>query len=223
MSRNFELLQQIGDVDVFRTADESKVDAALGPESNKLSRERILRHASLPDAFEISSVQVGQAQTPESGECAVSSEAYPHLEKTVQYHFDKWSSSFSRWIDSLRISVKSLEQKRLTQKHRHRTELQAIAREEEVKLVQRVFPGTDQSTQRVAVFAGLENDSGCAMICARTGKILAARAEGPVCIVDANFHSPNLHRCFGTENEKGLAEAMVEAGPVQNFAQRIAE
>ena len=220
MSRNFELLQQIGDVDVFRTTDESKVEARLNSESTKLVRERILRDASLPDAFEISGVSAGETLALENGEHAVNPDVYP---QTVQQHFDKWSSSFTRWIDSLRVSVKSLEHKRITQKRRHRAELQAIAREEEVKLVQKVFPGTNQSTQRVAVFAGLESDSECSVICARTGEILATRAEGPVCVVDANFHSPDLHRCFGTGNEKGLAEAALEAGPVQNFAQRIAE
>jgi len=75
----------------------------------------------------------------------------------------------------------------------------------------------------VALFASLEGESGCGSICARTGKILASRAEGPVCVVDANFQTPSLHEYFGVENLKGLAEAAVESGPIQNFVQQIPE
>jgi Mrp family chromosome partitioning ATPase len=53
--------------------------------------------------------------------------------------------------------------------------------------------------------------------------MLAARAEGPVCVVDANFRTPSLHEYFGVENVNGLAEATVESGPIQNFAQQIPE
>ena len=42
-----------------------------------------------------------------------------------------------------------------------------------------------------------------------------------MCVVDANFQMPSLHEYFGVDNLKGLAEATVESGPIQNFAQQI--
>lgn len=96
-----------------------------------------------------------------------------------------------------------------------------IAREEELKLVQRVFLGAEQDSPRIALFSGLEREVGCAAICARTGEILASQAEGTVCLVDADFRAPSLHEYFGVRNEKGLAEATFESGPVQQFAQQL--
>lgn len=102
-------------------------------------------------------------------------------------------------------------------------DVDGIAREEEVKLVEKVFRGTEQDSPRMAVFAGLAGNVNCTTICARAGELLAARGEGPVCVVDANFRLPSLHRYFGVENERGLVEATLEAGPIQNFAQQIPE
>lgn len=108
--------------------------------------------------------------------------------------------------------------------HGHRgIDVDGIAREEEVKLVEKVFHATEQDSPRMAVFAGLAGGVNCTTICARAGELLAARGEGPVCVVDANFRLPSLHRYFGVENEIGLAEATMEAGPIQNFAQQIPE
>lgn len=96
-----------------------------------------------------------------------------------------------------------------------------IAREEELKLVQRVFLGAEQGSPRIALFSGLEPGGGCAAICARTGEILASQAKGTVCLVDADFRAPSLHEYFGVGNEKGLAEATFESGLIQEFAQQL--
>ena len=98
---------------------------------------------------------------------------------------------------------------------------EAIAREEELKLVQRIFLGGEQNSPRIALFSGLERDAGCASICVRAGEILAAQAEGSVCLVDANFQSPSLHEYFDLQNNKGLAEATQESAPIQEFAQQL--
>ena len=66
-----------------------------------------------------------------------------------------------------------------------------IAQEEELKLVQRIFLGTEQHSPRIVLFSGLEREGGCAAICARTGEILASQAEGAVCLVDADFRTPS--------------------------------
>jgi Mrp family chromosome partitioning ATPase len=96
-----------------------------------------------------------------------------------------------------------------------------IAREEELKLVQRIFLGSG-STTRVALFSGLEQDGGCASICVRTAEILSTQAEGPVCLVDADFETPSLHEYLGLSNDKGLAEATLGSAPIQEFAQQLA-
>jgi len=132
----------------------------------------------------------------------------------------KFSPSF-QWIEGIKRAANKWERKLPARGSQKDNRIDAIAREEEFKLVQRVFPGTNQGSPRVALFAGLESESGCGSICARAGKILASRAEGPVCVVDANFQAPSLHEYFGVENCKGLAEATVESGPIQNFAQQI--
>jgi hypothetical protein len=145
--------------------------------------------------------------------------------KDAQHNFlPNFSPSF-QWLDGIRRAATRWDWKlpaRSVQRDRN-IDIDAIAREEEFKLVQRVFPGTNQGSPRVALFASLEGESGCGSICGRAGKILASRAEGPVCVIDANFEAPSLHEYFGVENVKGLAEATVESGPIQNFAQRIPE
>ena len=98
---------------------------------------------------------------------------------------------------------------------------EAIAREEELKLVQRIFLGGEQNSPRIALFSGFERDTGCASICVRAGEVLAAQAEGSVCLVDANFQSPSLHEYFDLQNNKGLAEATQESAPIQEFAQQL--
>jgi Mrp family chromosome partitioning ATPase len=140
--------------------------------------------------------------------------------KTHQRAYQKHSFSFP-WLDSIQSAAKRWERKERARSTRSGADLDAVTREEEIKLVQRVFPGTAANSRRVALFAGLESEAGCAPTCARVAELLVARAEGPVCIVDANFPRPSLHEYFGLDNVKGLAEAIVESGPIQNFVQQI--
>ncbi len=102
-----------------------------------------------------------------------------------------------------------------------RANLEAITREEEIKLVQRVFLG--QRSPRTVLFCGVEAEAGCASICARVAETLAGQADGPVCVVDANFRSPSLHQYFDVDNFKGLAEAILQSGPLQEFALQLPE
>ena len=134
----------------------------------------------------------------------------------------KLSLSFS-WLDSIRKEAKEWGSRELTRNGHSGADLEAITRGEEIKLVQRVFPGIDEGSPRTVLFARLDGEAGCAPTCARVAEILAARAEGPVCVVDANFRAPSLHEYFGVENVNGLAEATVESGLIQNFAQQIPE
>src|ERR1700722_16726164 len=65
MSKNFELLQQIGnEEELFRTARQSKgavpaANADSNPELDKAARWKILQNASLPDVFQTASETPG--------------------------------------------------------------------------------------------------------------------------------------------------------------------
>lgn len=155
-----------------------------------------------------------------------SPEPLPETKKEPAPRIFPETSSPRPWAGAIRTAANRCGWRPQGNKSHHEhdgVDVDGIAREEGIKLVQRVFPETDEDSPRITVFAGLEGESGCGSICARAGELLAARGEGPVCIVDANFRLPSLHRYFGVENEKGLAEATLEAGPIQNFAQQIPE
>jgi Mrp family chromosome partitioning ATPase len=266
MSKNFELLQQIGnDEELFRTAMKSKdaamaeefevasaldqgtfetlmekaalmgllqtsndpseqtlpqrteigSDTGLGRSPRKSVRETATQAASLPNKF-----QAGGKPKDVSGTAIEEPAAVPGMNMQQRNYPD--ISLSHPWLDSLKNAAKRCEWKERVRRNHGGADLEAITREQEIKLVERVFPGAADSP-RVALFAGLENEARCTSTCARVAELLAARAEGPVCVVDANFLRPSLHEYFGVDNLKGLAEATVESGPVQNFAQQIPE
>lgn len=105
----------------------------------------------------------------------------------------------------------------------HPTGLSGTASEEEVKLVQRVFllPGRD--APRVVVFCGVDQRDGASPICARASEILATRQAGSVCLMDADLHSPSLHKRYGMEDRLGVTDALLEPGGVKNFAHQIGD
>ena len=87
------------------------------------------------------------------------------------------------------------------------------------KLVQRLFPHSGNgSGPKVVSFTGFIREDRSSWICARSAEALAERAEGSVCLVEANFWSPQLHIHAGANNLVGLAEALTTNGPVRSFA-----
>ncbi len=100
--------------------------------------------------------------------------------------------------------------------------LEALAQEEAIKLVQRVFLVPSPGAPRVVVFSGVEHGAGCSSICARASEVLAAQVAGSVCAVDANLRSPFLHQYFDVDNHRGLTDSVLQSGPVPKFAQRVA-
>jgi capsular exopolysaccharide synthesis family protein len=99
--------------------------------------------------------------------------------------------------------------------------LEAMTREERIKLVQRVFllPGAD--APQVVVFSGVEAGDGSSSICAHVGETLASQVQGAVCVVDANLRTPSIHRYFRMDNIGGLTDAMAQSQPVRDFAQQL--
>src|SRR5439155_3375911 len=97
------------------------------------------------------------------------------------------------------------------------SEIHGPIRDEELKLVQRVFLAPGSSSRRIVVFAAVEQSVDVGGICARAAEILAAQVEGSVCLVDANLRQPSLLSCFGRESTSGLADVLQYGGPASGF------
>ena len=126
-------------------------------------------------------------------------------------------------------SIRAADGKSIADSHRRKSRTrsaykdparEAIAHQEELKLAQRIFL-SEESSPQMALFSGFERDTGCASICIHIAEILAAQTEGSVCLVDVGFRVPSLHEYCGVENERGLAEALLESNPIQEFAQQL--
>jgi Mrp family chromosome partitioning ATPase len=99
--------------------------------------------------------------------------------------------------------------------------LDDLAQEETLKLVQRVFLVQTGVAPRLVLFAGIDSGSGCSRICVRAAETLAANVPGRVCLVDANLRSPSLPEFFGITNHHGLTDALLQDGPILNFAKQV--
>jgi capsular exopolysaccharide synthesis family protein len=96
-----------------------------------------------------------------------------------------------------------------------------MAQGEGIKLVQRLFLLPGAEAPRMVVFCAVETGDGSSWICVRAGDTLASQVKASVCVVDANFHAPFLHEYFRRDNSKGLADAILEPGPIRNYAHQL--
>src|SRR6267143_5807341 len=67
--------------------------------------------------------------------------------------------------DLIREKARSWGEQVQKQTKERRTDLEAISREEEIKLVHRIFPAGGQRSPQIVLFSAVESDSGCASIC----------------------------------------------------------
>jgi succinoglycan biosynthesis transport protein ExoP len=100
-------------------------------------------------------------------------------------------------------------------------EFDRVAREECLRLVQRVFLSQPANVCRTIVFAGVDRGNGCSRICIESARTLAANSSRSVCLVDANFRSPSLARFFGVPERRGLADSVLEECAVRNFVRQL--
>ena len=96
-----------------------------------------------------------------------------------------------------------------------------LAREEALRLVQRIFFLQTETPPKVVVFAGIDHGNGCSRICVRAAEALPAHGQGAVCIVEGNFRSPSLPEVFGTTNHHGLTNALLGNAPIRSFAKPV--
>ena len=91
-----------------------------------------------------------------------------------------------------------------------------LARDETCKLVQRLFLGASSTAPRAVVFSPVEQNKEHHWIAAQVAELLTSYTQESICLVDANLANPSLHEYFGVENRCGLAEALLDSGPVEN-------
>lgn len=90
-------------------------------------------------------------------------------------------------------------------------------------IVQKVFLEPRASQVRIVTFAGISRRAGCTWTCVHAAKALAKYVDGRVCLVDANFEAPAIHRYFSRTAPLGISDAIVEAKPPKNYAIRSEE
>ena len=101
----------------------------------------------------------------------------------------------------------------------HFPALNGPAKEEITKLVQRLFfRGRHDSGTKIVSFSGFADDDRSGWICARAAEYLASQGDASVCLVDANFRSPQLHNHYDIGNRTGLAAALTTDGSIRAFA-----
>jgi Mrp family chromosome partitioning ATPase len=100
-------------------------------------------------------------------------------------------------------------------------DLDQMAGDEALRLVQRVFLLQAQEPPHMVTFAGIDHGSGCSRICMRAAETLAKSITGSVCLVEANLRSPALPGMFGTTNHHGLTNALLQDGPIRSFAKPV--
>ena len=102
-----------------------------------------------------------------------------------------------------------------------RLDLAFLAREESLKLVQRVFLSRGVDRPQVVMFAGVDQGNGCSRTCIGIAETLAHNVSGSVCLIDANMRTPSLPRYLSVTNHRGLTHALLEEGPVRSFTKEI--
>jgi Mrp family chromosome partitioning ATPase len=100
-------------------------------------------------------------------------------------------------------------------------DLDQMAHEESLKLVQRVFLLQAAEHPRAVVFAGIELGDGCSRICANSAKTLARSISGSVCLVNADFRSCSHAPFSGFKNHSRLADALSQQGTIRALTQQL--
>jgi Mrp family chromosome partitioning ATPase len=88
-------------------------------------------------------------------------------------------------------------------------------------LVQKLFLGTGAPQTRAVVFLGCAESGGGSSICARVARTLGEQVGDRVCVVDAKFERPSVHRFFGMDNLAGLRYALEHSRGGESFAKQV--
>jgi Mrp family chromosome partitioning ATPase len=102
-----------------------------------------------------------------------------------------------------------------------RLDLGEVAREETLKLVQRIFLAPGPEAPHAVLFAGIDEGAGCSQICLLVAESLRSTVSGSICMVEANLRSPSLPGLLGTTNHHGLTDSLLQEGPIRSFAKEL--
>jgi Mrp family chromosome partitioning ATPase len=84
-------------------------------------------------------------------------------------------------------------------------------------IVRKVFLETRGEPIRIVSFAGISRRAGCTWTCVHVAKTLANYVDGRVCLVDANFEAPAVHKYFSGGDCSGLSDALCGDKPAKNY------
>jgi Mrp family chromosome partitioning ATPase len=70
---------------------------------------------------------------------------------------------------------------------------------------------------RSVLFCSAGPETSASRVCAGAAEAVARRMTGKVCLVDANLRSPSLTELLARPAARGLAEALLETGPIASF------
>src|ERR1700743_1195895 len=79
------------------------------------------------------------------------------------------------------------------------------ANDDALRLVHQVFLPQTEGSPSVVAFAGMDHGNGCSQVASAVAEVLATDALRSVCLVEANFRSPNGTALFGEMDGCGLA------------------
>lgn len=88
-------------------------------------------------------------------------------------------------------------------------------------LVERVFLPVSGEPTRCVAFSAVGADVRSSAVTAGSAAMLAAQSEATVCLLDANFRAPSLHKHFGLPDAPGLADALLSGRPLDDAAARV--
>lgn len=87
------------------------------------------------------------------------------------------------------------------------------------RLVHKLFFGADELLRLAAVcFCAVDPTQNTVTV--RVAELLAQSSHS-ICAVDADFSAPTLHKHFGIRNDRGMAEALLQSGPIESFGQQV--
>lgn len=89
------------------------------------------------------------------------------------------------------------------------------------KFVQQLFLVPSSAAPRAVVFSPVDQNYEHHAVAAQVADLLGSYTQQSICLVDANFARPSLHSYFGIENDRGLASALLEPGPIEEFTKPL--
>jgi Mrp family chromosome partitioning ATPase len=210
MSRNFEMIQK---AEQSRTLFQSSVEAP--PPLPTPPTQVAVAEPAQPEPRDDETTKQRNIRASQS------TSQNGHVLDTAKVLHGNGTAPRSSW---LRTAVKFLgiQSGGETDEGPRSLDLKSMALQEGIKLVERIFLSPDSGSNRVILFSGVDDADGGARVCAQAAQTLAAQTHGAVCVLDADLYSRSLQRQFLVKNGAGLSEAMLQSGPVRNYARPLA-